>query len=80
MDSITLKHDSERFAALSRIMSRWAASAHHSNVTQWLHSPAGKRYDSHGGYLVAERGIGYARLSFDDGRTDLTIYSPAPLA
>lgn len=80
MDSITLKHDLERFGALDRIMSRWVSSSHHNNVAQWLHSPAGKRYDSHGCYFVAERGIGYARLSFDDGRPDLTIYSPAPLA
>lgn len=80
MDSITLKHDMDRFGALERVFSRWAASAHRNNVTQWLDSPAGKRYAQHGGYVIAERGIGYARLSFEDGRPDRTIYSPAPLA
>lgn len=79
-------HTLRRFGALSRVMNRWAASAHRRQVATWLnastvgttgavHTPEGITRP----YTVTERGTGYAVATFEDGTTR-TVYAPAPLA
>jgi hypothetical protein len=72
--------DLDHFGSLAVMLQEWATRAHARNVQTWLtESHVGARGESRGGYVITERGTGYAVVTFSDGET-LTVYAPAPVA